>query len=95
MSAEWSDTPPRQRSLRASFDYSWGLLSAREQRILAGLSVFHAGFTRQAAQEVTGAAPHELLALADKSLVQRRLEGRYQLHELVRQFACRKAARAG
>lgn len=90
LSAEWRDAPPRQRSLRASFEYSWGLLDGRERRLLAGLSVFRAGFTRQAAHEVAGAASHELLALVDKSLLQRSLDGRYHLHELVRQFAGEK-----
>ncbi len=90
LSTEWRDIPSRQRSLRASFEYSWGLLNEPEQHILAGLSAFHTGFTRQAAHAVTGVAPYELLALVDKSLVQRSLEGRYQLHELVRQFAREK-----
>lgn len=90
LSAGWEDTPLRQRSLKASFDYSWGYLAEKEQLVLAGLSTFPAGFTRQAAFEVVRADPHTLLSLADKSLVQRGLDGRYQLHDLVCQFAAEK-----
>ena len=49
------DVPPRHRSMAAVFDQSWRLLSAREQAILRGLSVFRGGATQEAAAEVTGA----------------------------------------
>ena len=45
LEGEWQEVPERQRSLRAVFDYSWRLLSEREQGIFAGLSVFRGGFT--------------------------------------------------
>ena len=85
------DASPRHRSLRAVFDYSWGLLTPEEQRALARLAVFRGGATRDAAKAVAGASAPLLAALVDKSLV-RRVESttgtsRYDLHELVRQFA--------
>jgi tetratricopeptide (TPR) repeat protein len=50
--------------------------------------VFRSGFTREAAQGVTGATLRQLLGLVDKSLLQRNVEsGRFNLHELVRQLA--------
>ncbi|HEU5103598.1 MAG TPA: tetratricopeptide repeat protein [Roseiflexaceae bacterium] len=48
------NVPARQRSLRAAFDYSWGLLSETERRVLARLAVFRGGFTRAAAAAVCG-----------------------------------------
>jgi predicted ATPase len=81
------DVPERQRSMRAVFDHSWGLLTEREQEVLQGLSVFRGGFTREAAQEVTGASLRELMALVNKSLLGREPGGRYGIHELLRQFA--------
>ncbi|MCK4977439.1 MAG: AAA family ATPase, partial [Anaerolineales bacterium] len=51
LSTAWADVPTRQRSLRATFDYSWNLLSQREQVIFQNLSVFRGGFPRGAAQQ--------------------------------------------
>jgi predicted ATPase/transcriptional regulator with XRE-family HTH domain len=81
------DVPERQRSLRAAFDHSWRLLSADERGTLSRLAVFQGGFVREAAEHVAGATLPSLLALASKSLVRRAESGRYDLHEVVRQFA--------
>lgn len=88
LATEQTDLPERQRSMRAAFDYSWRMLSEAEQDALAKLSVFRGGFTRMAGQTVTGASLRTLTALADKSLVQwRPAIERYEVHELIRQFA--------
>jgi predicted ATPase/transcriptional regulator with XRE-family HTH domain len=81
------DVPSRQRSLRAAFDHSWSLLSADERRVLARLAICRGGFEREAAEQVAGATLASLLALASKSLVRRAESGRYDLHEVVRQYA--------
>jgi predicted ATPase/transcriptional regulator with XRE-family HTH domain/Tfp pilus assembly protein PilF len=86
------DVPERHRSMRAVIDHSWKLLSAGEQQVLAQLAVFRGGFTREAAERVAGAPLAQLLALVDKSLVQRAATARYDLHELVRQYAAAKLA---
>jgi predicted ATPase/transcriptional regulator with XRE-family HTH domain len=81
------DVPERQRSLRAAFDHSWRLLAADERKILARLAVFRGGFDRGAAVQIAGATLQSLLALASKSLVRRTESGRFDLHEVVRQYA--------
>lgn len=81
------DLPERQRSLRAVFDHSWRLLGDEERAILARLAIFQGGFERKAAQAVADASLPILLALASKSLVRRTESGRYDLHEMVRQYA--------
>jgi tetratricopeptide (TPR) repeat protein len=81
------DVPERQRSLRAAFDHSWSLLSVDERGVLTRLAVFQGGFEREAAEQVAGATLPALLALASKSLVRRDDSGRYDLHEVVRQYA--------
>ena len=96
------DVPERQRSMRAIFDHSWRLLTEREQKVFQALSVFRGGFTHQAAKEVTGASLSELMALVNKSLLHRmpapsatlRTGGRYEVHELLRQYAAGKLDRA-
>jgi predicted ATPase/DNA-binding SARP family transcriptional activator len=80
------DFPERHRSLRAVFDHSWNMLSVEEQQVMRQLSVFRGGFDRQAAEQVTGATLSLLSALVSKSLVRRHPSGRYDLHELVRQY---------
>jgi tetratricopeptide (TPR) repeat protein len=76
--------------MRAVFDHSWRLLSTREREILARLSVFRGGFTREAGQDVAGASLRDLMSLVNRSLLHRAPTGRYEIHELLRQYATEK-----
>jgi predicted ATPase len=87
LESSMQDVPERQRSMRAVFDYSWKLMSAREQAIFPKLSVFRGGFAREAAKKVIGVSPRDLMGLVNKSLIQRSLDGRFDLHPLLRQYA--------
>lgn len=89
------DLPTRQRSLRAVFEYSWTLLNDAEQDALKKLAVFRNGFSREAAQQVTGASLRILMGLVSKSLLRRDPSGRYELHELIRQYAREKLEENG
>ncbi len=89
------DVPERHRSMRAAFEYSWNRLSEEEQSVFRTLSVFRGGFEIEAAQEVAGAAPPVLAALVNKSLVRMSPSGRYDLHELLRQFAQTRLEESG
>jgi DNA-binding SARP family transcriptional activator/tetratricopeptide (TPR) repeat protein len=88
------DVSPRQRSLRAVFDWSWSRLTPDERAVFQHLAVFCGPFSRDAATQVGGAALPTLAALADKSLVWRR-GTTYQLHEVARRFAWEKLDQAG
>jgi predicted ATPase len=79
--------PYRHHSMRAVFDHSWKLLNAEERSALMGLSVFRGGFRREAAEQVPGASLHILSTLVDKSMLRVRSDGRYEIHELQRQYA--------
>ncbi len=81
------DLPERHRSLRAVFDHSWRLLAPDAQRLFSRLSVFQGGFSREAAEQVAGASLAGLSDLITKSLLRHSESGRYDLHELVRQYA--------
>jgi predicted ATPase/transcriptional regulator with XRE-family HTH domain len=81
------DVPARHRSMRAVFDHSWRLLPEEEQRVLLRLSTFRGGFRREAAEHVAKATLAVLSPLVTKSLLRRSAAGRYDLHELIRQFA--------
>jgi predicted ATPase/DNA-binding SARP family transcriptional activator len=92
LGASLRDLPERHRSMRAVFDQTWKLLSADEQTVLLRLSAFQGGFRREAAEAVAGAALSVLSTLVTKSLVRRSGSGRYDLHELIRQYAVERFA---
>ena len=79
--------PHRHQSLEAVVACSWNLLRDEQREALAGLGAFVGGFTRETAETIADAPLRTLSALADKALVRRRAEGRFDLHEIVRQFA--------
>jgi tetratricopeptide (TPR) repeat protein len=86
------NVPERHRSMRAVFESSWNLLSDPEKNALKRLSVFQGGFQREAAAQVASATLPLLLGLLNKSLLRRNAAGRYDLHELIRQYAAEKLA---
>lgn len=91
------DATPRHRSMRAAFDHSWALLNEDERETLGRLAVFRGGCQREAAQMVAKASLPLLAGLIDKSLVRRRQgerQARYELHEVVRQYAAEKRREA-
>ena len=81
------DVPERHRSLRAAIDQSWRLLTDEQRSAFSRLSVFRGSFDRSAAVAVTGADLRLLSELVAKSLVRRPDFGRFELHELLRQYA--------
>lgn len=78
--------PERHRSLRLVFDYSYNRLDRRAQLAFSKMSVFRGGMTRSAAQRVAGAPLPVLATLVDHSLLHRTASGRYEVHELLRQY---------
>jgi predicted ATPase len=95
LEAHLRDAPARHQSIEAVFDYSWDRLSAPEQAVFMDLSVFRGGFTRQAAQAVTGASVRDLRHLVNTSFLQHLPSGRYAIHELMRQYGEHKLAASG
>jgi predicted ATPase/DNA-binding CsgD family transcriptional regulator len=88
LETEMRDVPERQRSIRAVFEQAWNLLNMQEQDVIQRLSVFRGGFTREAAQAVTGASLRTLASLTNKALLWRNPHaGRFEMHELLRHYA--------
>ncbi len=90
------DLPERQRTMRATLDWSHDLLTADEQRLLRRLTVFAGGFSLDAAQAVAGEGDvlPALAGLVEQSLVVP--EGdRYRMLEPVRQYAARRLEESG
>jgi predicted ATPase/DNA-binding CsgD family transcriptional regulator len=87
-------TPQRQRSLRDTIAWSYGLLSAPSQTLFRRIAVFNGGFSLDAVKEICGDGSldvlQELRALVANSLVRRTDDpagdSRYTLLETVREF---------
>ena len=79
--------PRRHRSLRAAFEGSWGLLDRQGRNAFRTLSVFRGGFTPESALHVGGVTLPGLASLVAKSLLTRSATGRYEMLEVVRQYA--------
>jgi hypothetical protein len=81
--------------VRATFDYSWSRLAPQDQQVFMKLSVFRGGFTRRAAETVTGASLWTLRTLVNRSFLSASQEGRYEIHELLHQYAEEKLEASG
>ena len=88
------DADPRQRTLRATIDWSHGLLDEGEQRLFRRLSVFAGGTTLEGVEAVCAGNLDTIESLVDKSLV-RFVEGRYTMLETVREYAADRLRDAG
>ncbi|HET7089224.1 MAG TPA: BTAD domain-containing putative transcriptional regulator [Anaerolineae bacterium] len=95
LKSRFRDAPERHRSVWAAFEHSWNLLSERERRVLRQVSVFRGGWQVESAAQVAGASLETLTALVDKSLLRHDVSGRFDMHELVRQYAGDKLKQAG
>jgi predicted ATPase/class 3 adenylate cyclase/Flp pilus assembly protein TadD len=80
------DLPERQRTLRATIEWSYDLLAEDEQRLFRALSVFAGGCTLEAAEEVADARLDTLQSLVEKSLLRFSNE-RYWMLETIHEYA--------
>lgn len=91
LSSSAESIDPRQRSVRATFEYTWNELTPEQQRVFAQLSLFSGGFTRDAAIFVADTPGRLLNGLVSMTLLRYDFkDGRYDLHDLMRQFGAQK-----
>ncbi len=97
------DMPARQQTLRATVEWSFGLLTEDEQKLFRRLAVFVGGCTLEAAEAVCNAADDletsvldAIESLAGKSLIQQieppRGETRFTMLETIRDYAIERFA---
>ena len=93
------DAPERQRTLRATIEWSYQLLTEPEQRQLAHLAVFSGGCELDAAEDVCESNLETLASLVDKSLLRAEehadAEPRYTMLETIREFARERLEKSG
>jgi predicted ATPase/DNA-binding SARP family transcriptional activator len=95
------DLPIRQRSLRATLEWSWETLDERERQLLARLTVFEGGASLDAVNvvcdgELSGDLEGLVSSLLDKSSLLRADSGRdaqprFAMLDTVREFAAERA----
>ena len=87
LASKLRDIAERHRSMRVVFDRSWQFLTPAEQQAFQRMVIFQGSCSHHAAAAVAGATLPILTTLVDKSLLRVDAQGRYFLHELLRQYA--------
>lgn len=81
------DRPERQRTLRATIDWSHALLEPRERDAFRRLSVFRGSFSLDAAEGAIGVSIDDLEMLVDSSLLKPVGDDRFLMLDTLREFA--------
>ena len=100
------DLPERQKTLRATLDWSYDLLDPAEQKLFRRMAVFVSGCTLEAAEAVSNVKNDldadvldAVSSLVDKSLLLQADQGgdeeRFRMLETVREYALGRLAEAG
>ena len=89
------DAHERQRTLRATIEWSYDLLDEDARGLLARVAVFSGSFSLAAAEEVSAADLDGIAVLVDSSLLKAVGDGRFLLMETVREYALERLADAG
>lgn len=98
------DLPARQRTLRATLDWDYEMLDAKEQEVFRRLAVFTGGFTLNAAADIVDVGSEDVVmemvdSLVGKSLVmhwhREAPEPRFAMLKTIREYAFSKLDEAG
>ena len=89
------DLPERQRTLRATIEWSHELLDDDGKAAFRRLSVFRGSFTLDAAEAITGADLEQVAALLDQSLLKPMGDARFFMLETLREYAREQLDEAG
>lgn len=95
LETEMRDVSERHRSLRAILEAAWARLKPDEQNVFMILSVFRGGFMLDAAEAVASATLRTMQALVNKAFLVRTRTGRYDVHELLRQYGYSRLSARG
>jgi predicted ATPase/DNA-binding SARP family transcriptional activator len=92
------DLPARQQTLRATLEWSYGLLDDEERRDLGRLAVFAGGCTLEAAEAVCDITPERISSLLDANFLRRAATARgsrYSMLETIREYASERLEALG
>jgi predicted ATPase/class 3 adenylate cyclase len=89
------DAPERQRTLKATIEWSYELLSQEDTQLFSRLAVFAGSFDLEAAEQVCEADLDGLESLLEQSLLRRTEGGRFFYLETIREFALERLDSSG
>ncbi|HZJ51940.1 MAG TPA: adenylate/guanylate cyclase domain-containing protein, partial [Actinomycetota bacterium] len=89
------DAPERQRTLRATIEWSYELLEDDEQLLFRRLAVFAGSFDAAGAEEVAGSSLETLQTIVEHNLVRRWSSGRFGMLETIHEFAIERLEESG
>ncbi len=89
------DAPERQRTLRATIEWSYDLLDPELQHLFSRLSVFAGTFSLEAGESVADASVDELDALVETSLLKAIGDDRFLMLETIRELAAERFEESG
>jgi len=90
------DAPARQKTLRATIEWSYELLDDEEQQLFRRLSVFRGAFGLDAAEEICASTLDAVESLLVKNLLRRRWEGsRVLMLDTIREYASEQLEASG
>jgi predicted ATPase len=81
------DAPERQRTLRATIEWSYDLLDEECKALFRRLAIFAGGFSLQAAEDVCDAGLDALASLVDLNLVKAVGDDRFLMLDTIREYA--------
>ena len=94
LATEAHNIPDRHRSMEVVLDTSWAQRTDAEQAVIRSLSVFRGGFAFEAAEVVASASLPTLKTLVRTSWL-RMSDGRYDMQEVLREYAQSQLDAAG
>ncbi|MDQ6879006.1 MAG: hypothetical protein M3082_15230 [Candidatus Dormibacteraeota bacterium] len=86
------DAPERQRTLRATIEWSYDLLTDELRDLFVRFAVFPGSFSHDAAEVVAGATVETLGAVVEASLAKAFPDTRFLMLETIREFALERLA---
>ena len=91
LQSPYANTPKEHRSLPVVLERSWRLLSEDQKLTLCKMACFSGNFSIEAAINIAQTTKDNLSSLVLKSLIRTSDFSRYDLHEIIHQFACAKS----
>ncbi|MCA9840303.1 MAG: tetratricopeptide repeat protein, partial [Trueperaceae bacterium] len=87
LETQHTELPERHRNLKQVFETTWSALSKKKRDTLARFTLFRGGASLEAAETITDTHFSILLSLVNESLLKRLPPDRFDIHELLKQYA--------
>ena len=90
LKSEYIGVALKHKNMKAIWEQTWQNLSQKKRETLAKFTIFKGGASLKAVEEITNTHFTVLLSLVNESLLKRIPPNRFDMHELLKQFATDK-----